>query len=124
MFDARGRAALGRALLLELAGTMPEWPQAWPTLPQPLAASTSPFAVNLAYAGAPDLSAPVALGMARDSARADAEARLFEILGWMDASAAGSPLPPLRARATAPRIEIPGGVLEGVEITIEPDAAP
>src|SRR5690606_37218567 len=58
---------------------------------------TSPFAVNLAYAGARDLSAPVALGMARDSARADAEARLFEIPGWMDASATGSPLPPLRA---------------------------
>lgn len=124
MFDAHGRAALGRALLLELEGTVPDWPQAWPALPPPLGASTSPIAIELAYAGASDLSAPVALGMARDSTRADAEVHIFEILDWMDTRATGSPLPPLRARATAPRIEIPGGVLEGVEITIEPDGAP
>ncbi|MGY1457369.1 hypothetical protein ACW5F0_01785 [Luteimonas sp. A534] len=124
MFDAHGRAALGRALLLELEGTLPDWPRAWPALPSPLGASTSPIAIELAYAGASDLSTPLVLRMERDSVRAQAEARIFEILDWMDASATGSPLPPLRARATAPRIEIPGGVLEGVEITIEPEDAP
>lgn len=121
--DARGRAALGRALLLELAGTMPAWPDSWPALPMPLGASTSPIAIGLAYAGARDLSDPLALRMQRDEARAEAHARIGEVIEWMDTAATDSPLPPLRAHATAPRIEIPGGVLEGVEITIEPGDA-
>ncbi|GGK07699.1 hypothetical protein [Luteimonas terricola] len=122
--DAHGRAALGGALLLELAGAMPAWPDGWPALPMPLRASTSPVAIELAYAGARDLSDPVTLRMERDSARAEAQARIAELFDWVDAAATGTPLPPLRARASAPRVEIPGGVLEGVEIGIEPDGAP
>lgn len=119
-FDARGRAALGGALLLELAGTLGEWPREWPPLPAPLHASTSPIDASLHYAGASNLSASTTLRLRRDDAEAEASGRLADILGWMDAAPTGSPLPPLRARASAPRIEVPGGVLEGVEIAIEP----
>ena len=121
--DAHGRAALGGALLLELAGTLPGWPDAWPALPAPLGTSTSPIRVAVGYAGAADLSDPVALHMRRDRASAEASARITEVFAWMDAAATGTPLPPLRGRASAPRIEVPGGVLEGVEIIIEPGAA-
>lgn len=124
VLEAHGRAALGRALLLELAGAMPDWPDAWPALPMPLAASNSTVGIGLAYAGASDLSDPVTLRMERDDARAEASARVAELFDWMDAAGTGTPLPPLRARASAPRIEIPGGVLEGVEIGIEADDAP
>lgn len=121
--DAHGRAALGRALLLQLEGRMPEWPAAWPALPAPLGASASPIRIALDYAGARDLSDPLALRMQRDEARADADARIFEVFDWMDAVTTGSPLPPMRARASAPRIEVPGGILEDVEISLEPGDA-
>lgn len=120
VFDAGGRAALGPALLLELEGAMADWPEAWPALPAPLGASTSALAFSLGYAGASDLSDPARLHLSRDQARADIDARTFEVLDWMDAAASGSPLPPLRARASAPRIEVPGGTLHGLEISIEP----
>ena len=116
---AHGRVALGRALLLQLEGTMPEWPTAWPALPPPLGASTAAVDFDLDYLGARDLSDPLALRARRDETRAAAEARLFELLAWIDAPTGGSPLPPLRASASAPRIEIAGAVLEGVEISLE-----
>ena len=124
MFNATGRAALGPALLLDLEGAMADWPDAWPALPAPLGASTSPFAFALRYAGAMDLTDPASLHASRDEARAEVDARVFEVLDWMDAAAAGSPLPPLRARASAPRIEVPGGTLHGVELGIDPGEAP
>ncbi|MBB6599093.1 hypothetical protein [Luteimonas sp. MC1825] len=117
--DARGRIALSRALLLGLSGHMAEWPQAWPTLPPPLDAPGAPLPFSIAYAGAPTLADPVALQLAHGDARADAVFRIADVLGWSQDAANGSPLPPLRARASAPRIEVPGGVLEGVEVTIE-----
>ena len=50
---------------------------------------------------------------------------LIATLDWPDAAPEpGTPLPPLAARASAPRIEIAGAVLEGVEIGIEPGDAP
>lgn len=122
--DARGRAALGPALLLELDGTMPRWPAAWPALPAPLDADDGPTGIALRYAGRSDATSPLALGLARGEARAGASARLPRLLAWMDAAATGSPLPPLRGRASAPRIEVAGAVLEGVEIGFEPGDAP
>lgn len=122
--DAHGRAALGRALLLELEGTLPDWPAAWPVLPEPLAGSTAPLDATLAYAGAHDLSDPVILGMRRDQAMAAAEGRLFDVIAWAGSLDSDSPLPPLRASASAPRIEVAGAVLEGVEIVIEDGEQP
>ena len=85
----------------------------------------TPIAIELAYAGARDLSDPVTLRMERDDAWAEADGRVADVFEWMDAAAGGNPLPPLRARAGAPRIEVPGGVLHGVELGIEPgDGAP
>ena len=117
--DARGRIALSRALLVELSGRIAQWPQAWPALPAPLDAPGTPLPFSLAYAGAATLGDPVALQLAHGGASAEALFRVQEVLDWTRAAAGGSPLPPLRARASAPRIEVPGGVLEGVEVSIE-----
>ncbi|MBJ6984168.1 hypothetical protein [Luteimonas sp. MC1750] len=122
--DAHGRFAFGDALLLELDGAMPAWPATWPALPAPLGTSTSPLAATLVYAGARDASDPVGLHLRRDGAQAVAGLRIADVLTWMDAAATGSPLPPLHARASAPRIEIAGAVLEGVEVELEPGDAP
>jgi hypothetical protein len=117
--NARGRIALSRALLVKLSGRIAEWPRAWPTLPPPLDAPDTPLPFSIAYAGVATLGAPVALQLAHGDARAEAVFRIAEVVAWPQSAAGGSPLPPLRARATAPRIEVPGGVLEGVEVTIE-----
>lgn len=122
--DARGRFAFGDALLLELDGALPGWPSSWPDLPRPLADSTSPLAVSIVYAGARDVSGPVGLHLRRDDAHAAVGLRIAEVGAWVDAAATGSPLPPLHGRASAPRIEIAGAVLEGVEIELEPGDAP
>lgn len=119
--DAQGRIAAGPALLIELEGAMRRWPQGWPALPPPLDDSGSAVDIALRYAGASDLSGPLVLRMARGEARAEGGGRIFEILDWLEAAAVDTPLPPLRATAHAPRIELPGAVLEGVEIDIEPD---
>ncbi|HEY4530644.1 MAG TPA: hypothetical protein VIG97_10015 [Luteimonas sp.] len=117
--DASGRAGFGPALLLELDGTMPHWPAAWPALPAPLDDASTPFAVTASYAGARDGSSPALLQLRRADARADARFRIADVLAWIQAGTTGSPLPPLDARASAPRIEFAGAVLEGVEIGIE-----
>lgn len=117
--DARGRIALSRALLVDLSGRIAEWPQAWPPLPPPLDAPDTPLPFSVAYAGSATLGGPVAVQLARGDARAEAVLRIAEILAWSQSVADDSPLPPLRARATAPRIDVPGGVLEGVEVSIE-----
>lgn len=122
--DATGRFAFGDALLLELDGAMPAWPAGWPALQAPLGTSSSPLAVTLVYAGARDGSGPVGLHLRRDGAQAVAGLRIAEVTAWVDAAATGSPLPPLHGRASAPRIEIAGAVLEGVEIELEPGDAP
>lgn len=122
--DARGRLALSRALLVQLGGRMAQWPRAWPPLPAPLDHADAPMPLSIAYAGAANLSAPVTLRLARGEAHAAAQLRVREVLEWSRGGSGGSPLPPLRARASAPRIVVPGGVLEGVELTIEPDDAP
>ena len=56
------------------------------------------------------------LALRRDDARFDARFRLPDVLGWANAPAPGSPLPPLDGRLTTPRMEISGTTSQGVEI--------
>lgn len=116
---AGGRVALGEKLALALDGRIARWPDAWPALPSPLSESTQPVPFALRYDGPADASAPVALRLEHEHARFDGEARIAAMLGWFDALATGSPLPPLRGRLTADRVEVSGAVLEGVEITFD-----
>jgi hypothetical protein len=116
--DARGALALGRRLVLRLDGTLPAWPEAWPALPAPISDSSSPLPFRLRYAGAPELSEIIELGIARDAVRFDSRFRLNDVLTWL-AQSDGSPLPPLDGRLTAPKLEISGATLEGVEIDVD-----
>lgn len=117
-FDANGAFAIGRRLVLRLDGRMPAWPDAWPALPAPIGASRSPLPFRLRYLGAPDLSETIELDLARDATRFESRFRLDDVLAWTSRSE-GSPLPPLDGRLRAPRLEISGATLEGVEVEID-----
>ncbi|MDR7194121.1 AsmA family protein [Luteimonas terrae] len=116
---AGGRVALGERLSLALDGRIARWPEAWPALPAPLSDSTQPLPFALRYDGPADASAPVGLRLEHEHASFDGEARIAAMLGWFDALATGSPLPPLRGQLTADRLEVPSAVLQGVEITFD-----
>ena len=118
-FDARGKVAFGKRLLLELDGHLPGWKDEWPALPPPVGQSTSPLPFRLKYLGKTDASDPAALHLRRDDTRFDARFRLPDVLGWVNADVQGSPLPPLHGTLTTPRMEISGATLEGVEIELD-----
>lgn len=122
---ARGALALGRSLVLRLAGDIAGWPQAWPALPPPLSASTSPLPFALDYAGRADLSHVASLQLRRDQTSMEARFHLPVVLAWLEADAGGSPLPPLQGRLRTPRLDVAGAQLEGVDIRFDdPDVAP
>lgn len=122
-FDAHGALALGRRLVVELDGALPQWPDAWPTLPAPVSDSASPLPFALRYTGRPDLSEVAGLRLRRDTTDFDGRFRLYDVLGWIDQSG-GSPLPPLDGRLRSPQLEISGATLEGVDIVLDDEDVP
>ena len=116
---ARGSVAIGKQLRLHLDGRIAGWPDAWPALPAPLAASTSPLPFALEYRGGIGFGDIAALEARRDATRFEARFRLPDVLAWTEAAATGSLLPPLDGRLTTPRLQIAGAQLEGVEIDID-----
>ena len=122
--DAAGALAHGKRLLLELDGRLADWPDAWPALPPPIGASSSPLPFSLRYLGNVDFTDTTTLQLQRDTTRFDARFRIRDITGWITATADGSPLPPLSGRLTTPRLDISGAQLEGVEIEIEEPSLP
>lgn len=118
-FDARGRVSLAGQLGLQLDGLLAQWPEAWPALPPPIGQSTSPLPFVLAYQGSTDLSGIADLRLRRDATRFEGRFRLPAAVEWLDSVATGTPLPPLDGTLTTPRLEISGGILEGVEIEFE-----
>ena len=121
--DARGRAALGENLLLELEGRIARWPDDWPALPPPLGRSRAPLALALDYRGAADFSSPLSLRAEREDLRFDGHLDVPALLAWSTASPRDSLLPPLRGRVQAALIEVSGAQLEGVVIEFEDDDA-
>jgi hypothetical protein len=120
--DARGALAFGQRLVLRLQGTILEWPDAWPALPPPLSASTSPMPFVLGYAGRVGLDDTASLALRRNATTFDARFRLPAVTAWLDAGATGSPLPPLTGRLSTPRLDIAGAQLEGVEVSFDDPA--
>ena len=119
--DAVGALKLGERLVLELDGTMKRWPDAWPTLPQPIGQSSAPLLFALHYTGATDLSAVTRLRLARGATAFDAIFRLPAARDWLQ-QPPGSPLPPLDGRLSTPRLVISGAILEGVEVDFDDPA--
>ena len=119
---AKGALALGRRLVLRQQGEIAAWPDAWPALPPPLSASTSPMSFSLDYVGRVDLSEVASLSLRRDDTTFDARFRLPAMLDWIDSGDTGSPLPPLQGHMKTPRMEIAGATLEGVEADFTDDA--
>ena len=119
-----GDFVLAEDLRLHLDGSLASWPAAWPALPPPLGQSSSPLPFTLSYAGATDMSAVAALRLQRDASVFDGRFRLPEVMGWIDAAADGSPLPPVSGTIRSPRMEVSGAVLEGVELQLDDSAIP
>lgn len=117
----RAQAVLAwqQRLVLQLRGTLANWPMAWPALPSPLDASRASLPVALDYAGRTDFSDPLRLALSRDATRFDARFRLPEVVAWVDAANVGSPLPPLDGHLSTPRLDIGGAQLEGVEMDLD-----
>jgi hypothetical protein len=116
---ARGSLSLGQQLKLHLAGDIAAWPTGWPALPSPLAESKSPLPFDLDYAGRMDLGDVASLALRRDDTRFDARFRITDATAWANAKARGSLLPPLSGTLHAPRMEIAGATLEGVEVELD-----
>lgn len=117
--DARGAFAWQGDVDLRLAGALARWPDEWPALPPPIGQSASPLPFVLDYRGAANLSGDTALQLRRDATRFDGRFQLPEVLAWIDATADGTPLPPIDGRLTTPELEISGATLHGVEITFD-----
>ncbi|MEO6137244.1 MAG: hypothetical protein ABIP11_01095 [Luteimonas sp.] len=122
--DAQGSIALGNQFTLQLHGTLPVWPSAWPALPAPIAQSHSPLPFALRYEGSSDLTAPVTLQLRRDATTFVGRFQLAQLTSWMQSAANPSPLPPLQGHVSTPRLDIAGAKLQDVEITFDdPDVA-
>lgn len=117
-FDAHGALALGRRLVIELDGALPEWPASWPVLPTPVSKSKSPMPFALRYTGKPDLTDIAGLRLNRDKTLFEGRFQLYAVLDWIDQTG-GSPLPPLSGRLTTPQLDISGATLEGVDIVLD-----
>ena len=117
-YRTRGRAAACRRAGACACTSTAHWPQQWPALPLPLSASTSPLPFALDYNGAMAFSDAASLSLRRDATALDARFRLPEVLAWLDAGNHGSPLPPLVGTLSAPKVEIAGATLEGVELEL------
>ncbi|HAI60135.1 MAG TPA: hypothetical protein DCM32_09710 [Xanthomonadaceae bacterium] len=102
---------------LALEGEIAAWPEAWPALPPALAAGTAPLAFSLSQSGHTALAAATSIRLRREGAEAEARLVPADLLAW-HADDAASPLPPVRGRATAPRVVIDGVILEGVSIEL------
>jgi len=120
--DARGALAVDELLELELGGTLARWPAAWPSLPAPLDDASAGTEFDLAYAGSASLQDVARLSLRRGDARADSRLQLQRVTDWIATMDSGSPLPPIDATASIPRLEIAGAVLHGVELTLEDPA--
>lgn len=119
--DARAAFAYTNQAALHVDGVLATWPEAWPALPPPIGASTSPLPVVLDYAGPFDFSSIARLQLTRDDTRFDGRFRLPDVLAWIEATDA-SPLPPLRGRITTPTLDIAGAILEGVDVRLHDPA--
>jgi hypothetical protein len=121
----RGSLSLGRQLKVRLGGEIAAWPAAWPPLPAPLSESASPLAFALDYAGRIGLEDVVSLALERGATRFDGRFRLADATAWANSKRQGSLLPPLSATLHAPRVDIAGAQLEGVEVELDdPDLPP
>lgn len=120
--DAHGRLALGRKLVLQLDGTLAQWPEAWPALPSPIGTSRSPLPFALRYDGSPGFVDVASLHLRRDATRFDGRFRLPQMLEWVE-QVDGTPLPPLAGTLTTPALEIAGARLEGVEVEFDDSEA-
>jgi uncharacterized protein involved in outer membrane biogenesis len=108
------------ALSLKSQGSIAEWLKEWPALPAPINKQTKDIPFSLAYDGKFNFSDAFKLQLKLQKSQLDSELKITELQQWI-AGNGGSPLPPLKAAFTTPKIELEGVSLEGVSVEITPD---
>lgn len=120
---AHGGAALGAINTLVLDGELANWPEAWPPLPQPIAAASTPLTFQLKASGTGNEDLNISASLSREQTQLNVQLQLAQLQAWLTAEP-GSPLPPITGTLQSDRLEIEGNTLEGVRISIELDAPP
>lgn len=118
--SGKAQLKLAERMQFGLDAVLLKWPKDWPALPQPLAANSDNLPLRLSYLGKSDLSDPLSLNLTRDPTLLQASLRVPQIQQWL-ATPEGSPLPPLNATLSTPKLEMEGVELEGVQIEIRDD---
>ena len=113
----------GPAIDAALRGQFSRWPNAWPALPDALAAIPAPLIFDAAYRGPKDFSAPIAYNAKRADSELHGQFRIADIKDWI-ASKFAVLLPPIEAKLSTPRIDMGGMQLQGVQVEIHDDVAP
>lgn len=108
-----------RRLQLHLAGSMPRWPSAWPSMAT--GDDAAPVALAVTYDGAADGSGEATLELARGKATVHAQASIVALADWAGGETPRSPLPPLTGSLEAPRIDLDGVQLIGVRASLRAD---
>lgn len=112
-------------LAMRAEGTMPDWPEGWPTLPRPESAAAAgeptTFAIN--YRGKADLSDPVSVEAQRGATRLQASGVAAELQAWF-AQEPRAVLPPMQGRFSTPALVVEGFTLEGVQAELRETPAP
>ncbi len=121
--SGKGALKLARQMQWNFDGVLLKWPEAWPALPQPLAANTDRLPVRLSYAGKSDLSDPLSLVVNREPTVLQASLRVLELQKWLVTPGA-SPLPPINGTLRTPSLMFDGVELQGVEVEISDSPAP
>lgn len=115
--EGKAQLIVAEKMRLSFDGILLNWPEAWPTLPQPLSASTDKLPVVVDYLGKSDLSDPISLTVTREPTALQAFVRIPEMRQWI-AAPDGSPLPPLNGTLRTPSLVFDGVELQGVEIEV------
>ncbi len=118
-----GDASAGATIDASLHGQLSSWPDAWPALPQALAANTAPFVFKANYHGSIFKSEPVTFDIARADASLQGSFRIDAMRAWI-ANDFAAALPPVEATLRAPQIDVGGMQLRGVQMDIHDDVAP
>jgi len=118
--NGKAQVLVAEKLGASFDGVLRDWPRDWPSLPAPLPEQATDLTLRVSYQGSRSFTDPIHLHLEKNSTSVDATMRLADIQDWM-ATPEGTPLPPLSATVTTPRIELDGIRLEGVEVELHPD---
>lgn|GEM_PF-6403458 len=106
---------------LSLSGSGRSWPDGWPKLPAAPSGTDTRYEIEIEFRGTPGGAGPLSLRFERGGLRSELQADAAALLDWL--SQPGQRLlPPARATAELPHLDLKGLTVEGLRITLDEDA--